>query len=279
MKKCILCKKDSSKSCSVEHIVPESLGNKLHTLPKKVVCDRCNNYFALKIEKVVLEQNFFKNLRHRNRIISKKGRIPDGKIIVPNFLKEFTVKSSKRSPTVVDLDKEAFEAILNGDIDYLIVPMDTKPLEKNRDLSRFLGKMALEAFFYKIKDAEGAHSFIINNTDFDSIRDYVRYNKSRETWNYHVRKIYNEEEKFYFGGNALNPEVVDMLFEFDFLITNRSEGYFTIVIKGYEFTINIGGESIEGYLEWLAENDNLCHLYRDEKLSIHVPIAVNFLKA
>lgn len=279
MKKCIFCKKDSSKSCSVEHIVPESLGNKSHTLPKKVVCDRCNNYFALKIEKVVLEQNFFKNLRHRNRIISKKGRIPDGKIIVPNFLTEFTVKSSKRSPTVVELDKEAFEAILNGGIDYLIVPMDTKPLEKNRDLSRFLGKMALEAFYYKIKDAEGTHSFIINNTDFDPIRDYVRYNKSRETWNYHVRKIYSEEEKFHFGGNALNPEVVDMLFEFDFLITNRSEGYFTIVIKGYEFTINIGGESIEGYLEWLAENNNLCHLYQDEKLSIHVPIAVNFLKA
>ena len=51
MHKCIFCHKDVSISKSVEHIIPESLGNKSHVLPKGYVCDECNNYFARKVEK------------------------------------------------------------------------------------------------------------------------------------------------------------------------------------------------------------------------------------
>ena len=46
---CIFCHKDSSTAKSVEHIIPESLGNKHHYLPKGYVCDECNHYFAIKI--------------------------------------------------------------------------------------------------------------------------------------------------------------------------------------------------------------------------------------
>jgi hypothetical protein len=53
--RCIFCKNDSSNSKSVEHIIPESLGNTTRTLPKGVVCDTCNNYFARKVEKPFLE--------------------------------------------------------------------------------------------------------------------------------------------------------------------------------------------------------------------------------
>lgn len=45
------CHKDASWSTSVEHIVPESLGNKDICLPKGYVCDECNHYFAIKAEK------------------------------------------------------------------------------------------------------------------------------------------------------------------------------------------------------------------------------------
>lgn len=45
--KCIFCKDSSDNSTSVEHIIPESLGNK-DILPKGIVCDSCNNYFAVK---------------------------------------------------------------------------------------------------------------------------------------------------------------------------------------------------------------------------------------
>jgi len=74
--RCIFCKADSGGSTSVEHIIPESLGNEAHTLPPGVVCDRCNNYFGLKIEKPLLDSGTFRFLRGAMRIPSKKGRVP-----------------------------------------------------------------------------------------------------------------------------------------------------------------------------------------------------------
>jgi hypothetical protein len=60
---CIFCKEVSDTSFSVEHIIPESLGNKSHILENGIVCDKCNNYFARKIEKEVLELPYYKKLK------------------------------------------------------------------------------------------------------------------------------------------------------------------------------------------------------------------------
>ena len=49
--RCIFCKTKSSACVSVEHIIPESLGNTQHILPRGWVCDSCNNYMATKVEK------------------------------------------------------------------------------------------------------------------------------------------------------------------------------------------------------------------------------------
>jgi len=52
--KCIFCGTDSSKSVSKEHIIPETLGNTTLILEPGVVCDKCNHYFAIKVEKTIL---------------------------------------------------------------------------------------------------------------------------------------------------------------------------------------------------------------------------------
>jgi hypothetical protein len=75
---------DSSSSKSVENILPESLGNKSHILQKGTVCDGCNNYFAGKVEKKVLEKPYFKNVRYRNFITTKKGRLVADKTLFPH---------------------------------------------------------------------------------------------------------------------------------------------------------------------------------------------------
>ena len=80
--KCIFCKHDSSSSVSVEHVIPESLGNKKTVLPKGAVCDSCNNYFASKVEKPVLASGEFTQLRFNQLLKNKKGRVPETKIIV-----------------------------------------------------------------------------------------------------------------------------------------------------------------------------------------------------
>jgi hypothetical protein len=74
--RCIFCKADSSSSRSREHILPESLGNEEHTLPRGVVCDRCNNYFSRKLEKPILDSPIFQLLRADMQIANKRGRVP-----------------------------------------------------------------------------------------------------------------------------------------------------------------------------------------------------------
>lgn len=74
--RCIFCKQDSSGSVSVEHIVPESLGNTQHVLPVGVVCDACNQYFARKVERQLLESPMFRLLRSNMAVPNKRGRIP-----------------------------------------------------------------------------------------------------------------------------------------------------------------------------------------------------------
>ncbi|MFD5780037.1 HNH endonuclease [Streptomyces sp. NPDC126933] len=73
---CIFCKRDAKGSRSVEHVVPESLGNTTMILPAGTVCDACNNYFAVKVEKPFLESPEIIALRFHQAIPSKKRRIP-----------------------------------------------------------------------------------------------------------------------------------------------------------------------------------------------------------
>jgi len=74
--RCIFCKSDSAASRSVEHIIPEALGNIDHVLPRGIVCDTCNNYFARKIEGPLLESAWFRHVRSRQFNPSKRGLVP-----------------------------------------------------------------------------------------------------------------------------------------------------------------------------------------------------------
>jgi hypothetical protein len=83
--RCIFCGDDTSSSKSVEHIIPESLGNLDYVLPVGIVCDKCNNYFAVKVERPLLESSYFTQLRQRQGITNKKGRLPAIKAIFPSL--------------------------------------------------------------------------------------------------------------------------------------------------------------------------------------------------
>ncbi len=71
---CIFCKGDSSGSRSVEHVIPESLGNTEHMLNPGIVCYQCNNYFSLKVEGPLLADPYFRYQCSQAHIPSKKGR-------------------------------------------------------------------------------------------------------------------------------------------------------------------------------------------------------------
>lgn len=87
---CIFCKNPTDQiSKTIEHIIPESLGNVDSILPIGIVCDSCNNYFARKIEKEILGSPIFQLIRFEKSIPNKKGKIPkfllDQTISMPDY--------------------------------------------------------------------------------------------------------------------------------------------------------------------------------------------------
>jgi len=72
--RCIFCKCDSFDSKSVEHIIPESLGNKTIILRPGIVCDKCNKYFARKVDKPFLDHEGIRILRFEEGVLNKRGR-------------------------------------------------------------------------------------------------------------------------------------------------------------------------------------------------------------
>jgi hypothetical protein len=59
---CIFCDCNSNDTKTIEHIIPQSLGNVNITLPKGKVCNKCNNYFGRKIEQLLLEIPFLNKI-------------------------------------------------------------------------------------------------------------------------------------------------------------------------------------------------------------------------
>ncbi|MEL7124364.1 MAG: HNH endonuclease, partial [Bacteroidota bacterium] len=151
--KCIFCKKVSDNSKSVEHIIPESLGNKEHVLAPGVVCDKCNQYFALKIEKSLLEKKYFMEVRHRNSIESKKRRIPRSKGIMGGEVDILKMRDG-RTEVVVE-NPEIFKGISEGKIKHMIVPIVQEPEPNDKILSRFLAKVAIESLAQRFFTHEG----------------------------------------------------------------------------------------------------------------------------
>lgn len=253
MKRCIFCKTNSENSKSVEHIIPESLGNKEHTLPKGIVCDKCNNYFSIKIEKPLLEKPYFKNLRHRNIIESKKGRLIPDKTLFPHpnggwvdmWLDDKGIIFKKEDTHIIDLIK-------NKKITSMIMPIIPEEKENDKIVSRFLAKVALEALAQRWTESNDWINELIDKKELDPLRDYARYGKG-EFWKYNQRRIYSEENRFFDPIN--HPEPYEVLHEMDFLYLENKILYFALVIMGVEYVINLGGSEVELYKKWLSENN------------------------
>lgn len=257
--RCIFCKNDSSSSVSVEHVIPESLGNKSTVLPKGVVCDSCNNYFASKVEKHVLESEEFTRLRFNQLVKNKKGRIPEVEVLFGQHL----VKARRNGKLDFAFNPEDFNKIekylSSSSGGQMMIPLTGKP-PSDQYLSRFLAKMALEALALRWLHREGWNNYIIEHKQLDLIRNYARRPKKGEIWEYSRRKIYDEDST----KKEIDGVGYQVMNEWDILTTgniDNSEFYFVVAIFGVEYAINIGGNSMDGYKAWLKKHDNASPLY------------------
>lgn len=261
---CIFCKIDALLSKSVEHIIPESLGNSKHTLPRGIVCDRCNNYFAVKVEKPLLDSEYFTRVRFRNAVPNKKGRIPPlENLYGPGGMSLGMYKTVEGQQGLYPMDDESgaklVKCLETHDRGYFIVPEASAA--DPRLVARFLAKVGLEVLTHTVMVMPGWEREVVFRSELDVLRRFARFDQGR-LWPFYERRIYREHHKF----NDVNGEAVEVLHEFDTLYTQQGELYVVVAILGVEYAINLGGPEIDGYVRWLEEHGYRSPLYPDRDL-------------
>lgn len=269
---CIFCHKDSSTSKSVEHIIPESLGNKEHILPKEYVCDTCNNYFSVKIEKELLAQPYFVSMRRRNDIRTKHGRFVKETFIFPSIMDISPVSFNPEEKIVYIENDNVVNAIISGNCKKAISLFYDAPDTHNTLMSRFLAKCAYEYFLYNMgKDNYDlcVQEYLGRGKDLlKELRKYARYGVGKY-WQYNQRRIYSEGDYFYNQNESICYEI---LHEMKLFVKEHKhfqngnvevEIYFVMAIAGIEYAICLSDPDISEYQKWVEEHKGLSPLKDD----------------
>lgn len=252
---CIFCKTDSAKSRSIEHIIPEALGNIEHVLPRGIVCDPCNNYFARKIEGPLLETPWFRHVRSRQWVQNKRGTVPGMTGLVPGarvladiWMDGTALTFGSRNPKDL-LQLET--AIISGRARSVYIPVITA-IDQTL-MARFLAKVAIEILAQRLMKVDGWEEELLGNAQLDQLRRYARVGDRPSMWPFSRRRIYGEDD--------LHLDGYQVLHEFMLLWTESRELYAILCLFGEEFAINFGGPEIDGYTRWLAKHHNQSPLY------------------
>ena len=176
--KCIFCLTESGDFNTIEHIVPESLGNNDDIL-EKAVCDKCQNYFGTEIEHYILTKTPFAFWRTLAGIKTKKGkkphfnlsqfkkghrRIDDYHSITDNNI----IIHPADGESIVEIeinDEDVYLKVQSGEKSNFKLALTPKMLIY---IGRFLGKMALEYWYMNFGEK-------VFSSQFDELRTYVRY--------------------------------------------------------------------------------------------------------
>jgi hypothetical protein len=102
---CILCNSKNTKFSSIEHIVPQSLGNNLLILEKGWVCDTCNNICSAFESKAMNNSNLGME-RVMLGVVTKKGKLARSQYANLDWKSE--AKEGKKSFSV---DRKSFDKI------------------------------------------------------------------------------------------------------------------------------------------------------------------------
>lgn len=237
--KCIFCQCEGEIFHTIEHIVPESLGNTEDIL-ENAVCDKCQNYFGREIENYVLSKTPFGFWRTLAGTPSKKGKQPtfnptqkpsaSGKTLDfhPYTDNGFIIHPMDGESTIeVEITDEAmFEDIMRGKKSSFKIVMTPKMIIM---IGRFLGKMGIEYWCKEFGDD-------IFRKDFDALRIYVRNGTTKHIWPiFHGRlqenllewgkKNENEEERILYQYHVF--QIDDLIFfSFDIGIE-----YYSIILN------------------------------------------------
>lgn len=261
--RCLFCKCPSHDAKSVEHTIPESLGNKRHVLPRGAVCDSCNNYFSSHVEGPVLSHRSFRNLRAWYREPTKKGKFPS--LVGTHLGSDIEIGLRVSSDGDYTIGPYGISAERKGDRDRLFryIACDEQyggpgfafMLQENppqKEMSRLLAKMALETVYLRLSKDLLLIQRLVESPHHDRIRHWARRGDNFESWPFHHRRIHPEETLM---RHPVSGAWVRVGFAHDLFPNRSGETFFALSLFGVEYVINVGGPSIKGYEEWLTENN------------------------
>lgn len=272
---CIFCKQPSYISTSVEHIVPHSFGNTRTILPRGLVCDQCNNYFARKIEQPLLADRSFRNLRAWYQVPNKRGQPPS----LHGFLAGTEVEIGLRlrnggieiQPERRRQTEEFFHYLhAEEKAQRPTVLLFERPMDPPKVLmSRLLAKMAIELLSLRFLRDPQLIRRLIEDDHWERVRRWARFGDNFEEWPYSYRELFPEETLMRHPNTGA---WVQAGYSLDLFVTKRRETFLAFILYGHEFVINIGGPSVKGYEEWLEKHRGISPLVERLGMRLHADL-------
>lgn len=178
---------------SEEHIIPKSLGNDDLILEKGTICDACNNYFALNIEKPFLELESIKLLRSYHLIPSRKDKVPQLDVLFNGDIAKLKYDKHLNS-FFLEINPETANKLSSTSFPRMFFSkgIDIKELENNYIVSRFLVKIFTEIYlYYELKYIQEDKSikddfYLIYDDKMQELMQYVRYGKIGKIYEYQI---------------------------------------------------------------------------------------------
>ncbi|OWK22139.1 hypothetical protein AJ88_15465 [Mesorhizobium amorphae CCBAU 01583] len=124
-------------------------------------------------------------------------------------------------------------------------------------MSRFIGKVAIEALALRVMQVEGWRVELLSNEGLDPLRRFVRVGERPKEWQFCRRYLYRFDHRF-----RDERDVFEVLHEYDFVYTEKRLLFFVMAIFGEEFAIDMGNPEIISYETYLREMDGVSPLYR-----------------
>ena len=140
----------------------------------------------------------------------------------------------------------------------IVIPVNERPPDKNIYISKFLGKVRLEALAKIGEGGEDGIQEIVDKIELDAIRNYVRYGQGVKYWEYHCRVLYPEDNLFL---DDKAKEEYQVLHEYKPLYTDNFQLLIVVAIFGVEYCLDLGQPTTETYLKSLEDHNHASPLY------------------
>lgn len=238
---CIFCNSEENQG-TIEHIVPESLGNKHYTLPAGCICKTCNNKFS-RFEKEAISNSIIGFEKTRFAIKSKKGKTPSSKVEDIEFAGD-----EQGRKDIVTLKGVKTEDIKSFDPKTKIMQVVVPGFEKNDvQIGKFLLKIGFESLYKSRKQ-------IFNSKDFSELLNYLG-NKTNNDWPYLV--IQKENRLFTSIPQFLDKFLLNKV-HCKLLLFIRDERtlLFRFEYGGFKANINLLNRNIEWIKEYINTTED-----------------------